>query len=252
VFLTDAFLCRNRADCHILLPSNAPFFPNALGVDFQLSREYQVMSDRVADGSSTLLLMRLSGCPTDGKAWDQLVQRYGRTIYNWCRRHQLQDADARDITQNVFAGLLQRLRQFDRSRARFRTWLYQLVENSVRDWCANRQQRHEKGTAAVWQALASVEAQRDLESRLNEEYDLELLELAEMRVRLRVQPQSWDAYRLFCKEQLSLKEAAKALDIPAGHISKYAGRVRDLIASEITLHEKQETGSRELRVGAAL
>jgi RNA polymerase sigma-70 factor (ECF subfamily) len=198
------------------------------------------MSDPAQHGPSTLLLMRLSMCPTDAEAWDQFVQRYSGPIYNWCRRHHLQDADARDVTQNVFATLLQRLYHFDRSIARFRTWLHQVVENCVRDWCNNRLQRQEKGTEEVRRLLASEEARRDLETRLDTEFDLELLELAEMRVRLRVHPNSWQAYQLFWKEQLSLREAAERIGIPAGHVSKYAGRVRNMVAREIAQQEKRE------------
>jgi RNA polymerase sigma factor (sigma-70 family) len=197
------------------------------------------MSFSPQQGTSTLLLMRLLMCPTDAEAWDQFVQRYSGTIYNWCRRYGLQDADAQDVTQNVFAALVRRLQQFDRSRARFRTWLYQVVANCIRDWSAAPAQRLEKGTEAVWRLLASEEAQRDLETRLSEAFDLELLELAERTVRLQVEAHTWAAYQFFCKEQLRLKEVAERIGIPAGHVSKYAGRVRDMVSRQITLLEER-------------
>src|SRR5262245_11605691 len=197
------------------------------------------MSLSPQQGSSTLLLMRLLTCPTDAEAWNQFVRRYSGTIYHWCRRHGLQDADAQDVTQNVFAGLVLRLQRFDRSRARFRTWLYQVVANCVRDWCASPAQRQERGTETVWRLLASEEAQRDLEARLGEEFDLELLELAERAVRLQVEAQTWAAYQLFCKEHLRLKEAAVRIGIPPGHVSKYAGRVRDMVSRRIALIEER-------------
>jgi RNA polymerase sigma factor (sigma-70 family) len=197
------------------------------------------MSPLDRQGKSTLLLLRLLQCPTDAEAWDQLARRYGGTIYNWCRRYGLQDADAQDVTQNVFASLLHRLSQFDRSRARFRTWLYTIVHNCVRDWREAAAQRQESGTKTVWQLLASQEAERDLEARLCENFDLELLELAETAVRLQVEPNTWAAYQCFCKEQLSLKKAAERIGIPAGHVSKYARRVRDMVSRQITLLEER-------------
>ena len=132
---------------------------------------------------------------------------------------------------------LRDLQQFDRSRAKFRTWLHQIVLNCVRDWCKHPAQRQEKGTDAVRRLLDSEEARRDLKMRLDEEFDLELLDVAEMRVRLLVRPHVWDAYQLFCKEHISLREAAKRISIPAGHVSKYARRVRDMVAREIALLE---------------
>ncbi len=185
-------------------------------------------------GSSTLLVLRLLVCPTDAAAWDQFVQRYGGTIYEWCRRYRLQDADAQDVTQNVLAGLLRGLKGFDRSRARFRSWLYRIVQNGVRDWCNDRARREETGTESARQLLPSLPARLDLEARLGEEFDLELLEVAEVNVRLKVSPHYWESYRLRCKEGLSLRQAAEQIGIRrVGHVSKYALRVRDMVADEV-------------------
>jgi RNA polymerase sigma-70 factor (ECF subfamily) len=191
------------------------------------------MTGAPAPGSSTLLLLRLSVCPSDAEAWDQFVLRYSGTIYRWCRRHGLQDADAKDVTQNVFAALLRGLQTFDRSRACFRSWLFSVVENCVCTWCKDPAHGHVKGTEAVWSALAAEPARRDLEARLNEEFDLELFEVAEMNVRLQVNPRTWQAYRLRCKEGLTLRQAARQIGIPDGHVSKYALRVRELVAKQV-------------------
>jgi RNA polymerase sigma-70 factor (ECF subfamily) len=195
------------------------------------------MSGLPAPGSSTLLLLRLLACPADADTWDQFVQRYSGTIYRWSCRHGLQDADARDVTQNVFAALLRGLQTYDRAQGRFRTWLYRVVENCVRDWCQDSEQRQEKGTEAVRLLLASEPARSDLEARLSEEFDLELLEVAEMNVRLQVAPQTWAAYQLRCKERLTLRQAAERIGIPAGHASKYALRVRNMVTRQIALLE---------------
>ena len=195
------------------------------------------MSGSPTPGSSTLLLLRLSVCPTDARAWDAFVARSGGTIYKWCCRRRLQDADAQDVTQNVFAALLRGLRTFDRSRARFRSFLYRVVANCVSDWCRSPGRRDETGTEAARRSLASEQARRDLQACLEEEFDLELLAAAEANVRLQVAPHCWEAYRLRCKERLSLREAAERLGAPAGHVSKYALRVRDMVARQVTLLE---------------
>jgi RNA polymerase sigma-70 factor (ECF subfamily) len=192
------------------------------------------MNRLASPGSSTLLVLRLSGCPTDAAAWDQFVQRYSGPIYAWCRRYCLQDADAQDVTQNVFVNLLRQVQKFDRSKARFRSWLFRIVQNGVRDWCADRARREEKGTESARQLLASQPARRDLAARLSEEFDLELLQVAEANVQLRVSPKSWAAYRLCCKEGLRPRQAAARINnIRPGHVSKYALRVRDMVASEV-------------------
>jgi RNA polymerase sigma factor (sigma-70 family) len=201
------------------------------------SGEYQTMSSAVQPGTSTQLVLGVSASPKDAAGWDRLVKRYSGVIYAWCRRYGLQEADAGDVTQNVFLTLLGKLQTFDRSKGGFRNWLYCVVQNAVRESCNKTAHRQEKGTPTAKQALDSEPARRDLEARLKEEFDHELVELTETRVRLKVSMQYWDCYRLRCKEGLSLREAAKLIEIPAGHVSKYALRVRTMIAQEIAIHD---------------
>src|SRR5688572_125689 len=195
------------------------------------------MAQLLSPKSSTLLLLRLSACPTDGQVWGEFVRRYSGPIYRWCRRSGLQDADAQDVTQDVFAGILRAVGTFDRSRGRVRTWLFRVVANQISDWCRDSTHRQEKGTEAARHALAARPASRELEARLSEEFDLELLEVAEMSVRLQVKPEVWSSYVLRCKEGLSLQRASERINIPVGHVSKYAIRVRDMVAKRIALLE---------------
>ncbi len=50
------------------------------------------------------LLMRLRD-PRDAAAWQEFVDLYAPLIYGWARKKGLQDADAADITQDVFRSL---------------------------------------------------------------------------------------------------------------------------------------------------
>jgi RNA polymerase sigma factor (sigma-70 family) len=196
------------------------------------------MSSAAQPGSSTQVVLSVSASPHDPAGWQALVKRYGGLIYGWCRRFGLQEADAEDVTQAVFLALVGKLKTFDRSKARFRHWLYRVVQNAVRESCGKTAYRQEKGTPAAKQALDSEPARRDLEARLKEEFDHELVEIAETKVRLKVTVEYWESYQLRCKEGLSLRQAAKTIGIPAGHVSKYALRVQAMIAQEISLHEK--------------
>jgi len=45
----------------------------------------------------------------DQQAWDALVSRYAPLIWSICRRHQLGDADAHDVSQNVWLHLVDQL-----------------------------------------------------------------------------------------------------------------------------------------------
>jgi RNA polymerase sigma-70 factor (ECF subfamily) len=161
------------------------------------------------------LLLRLGQHPADQAAWDEFVDRYGAKIYTWCRAWRLQDADARDVTQAVLAKLAVQLRRFRYDPAyRFRAWLRTLTNNACRDCMDER--RKTIGAVALGMTgqtdlIQSVEARDDLARRLEVEFDLELLEEAERRVRERAEPQTWEAYRLTAIEGLSGAEAAARL-----------------------------------------
>jgi RNA polymerase sigma-70 factor (ECF subfamily) len=191
------------------------------------------MSDSTQPGASTLLILQLRERPDDARTWELFVQRHSGVIYAWCRQWHLQDADAQDVTQNVFAGLLAGLKTFDRSKGRFRTWLYRVVRSRIIDWCTDQQRQTERGTEAVRERLASEAARLDLEKRLNDQFDLELLQVAETRVRLQVSAPTWTCYELFKKEGLSLHEAAQRTGLPVGHVSKYARRVIARLKEEV-------------------
>jgi RNA polymerase sigma-70 factor, ECF subfamily len=191
------------------------------------------MSSAARPGTSTQVVLAAAAAPTNARCWEELVRRYSGVIYAWCLGWGLQPTDAEDLTQDVFLILVRKLQTFDWKRARFRTWLHRVVWNAVRRWRSRAARRQREGSQAAMEALESEAARCDLEARLDEEFDQELVELAETKIRLKVSARYWECYRLFCKEGLSLREASAVIGISGGHVSKYASRVKALIAQEI-------------------
>jgi RNA polymerase sigma factor (sigma-70 family) len=150
------------------------------------------------------LLGRLSQDPTNQGAWVEFVERYGRHIYRWCRQWRLQDADADDVAQEILVKLAKQLRDFvyDPSRS-FRGWLKTIAHHAWRDFVDSRRRVPSSGGGErVQDLIQSLEAREDLLHRLAEAFDHELLEAAKARVRLRVAPHTWDAFRLVALEGL--------------------------------------------------
>lgn len=74
----------------------------------------------------------------DGDAWSQFVRTYSPVLYGWARQMGLSHDDAVDLTQDVFAILIQKLPEFDYdAHKRFRGWLWTITR---RRWC-DRQRR---------------------------------------------------------------------------------------------------------------
>src|SRR5215831_4368352 len=164
-------------------------------------------------GTRITLLGRLRRDPTNQAAWGEFVEHYGRKIYGWCRKWNLQEADAQDVTQNVLLKLAQKLREFtyDPSRC-FRAWLKTLTRHALSDFLESRQRPGlGSGDSRVGDMLRSVEAREDLVSHLEAEFDREILDEAMLRVRLRVAPQTWRAFVLTGLDGLSGAEAAERI-----------------------------------------
>jgi RNA polymerase sigma-70 factor (ECF subfamily) len=200
------------------------------------------------EGSTTdvSLLLRLNHEPLDQAAWGEFVDRYGAKIYDWCRTWHLQEADARDVTQTVLAKLVVQLRRFayDPTQS-FRGWLRTVALNAYRDWRADRQRvlGGATGDSEVEERIQTVEAREDLARRLEEEFDLELLDEAERRVRRRVAPHTWDAYRLTAIEGLAGAAAAARLGMKVATVFVSKSHVMRHLRDEVQALEWEHEAS---------
>jgi RNA polymerase sigma-70 factor (ECF subfamily) len=186
--------------------------------------------------TSPTLLGRLRGSATDEAAWAEFVDRYGRKIYAWARHWKLQDADAEDVAQTVLTRLARRMRTFDYdpSAGTFRGWLRTVTRHAWNDFLRARgRPGRGSGDSQVLAALESAEAGEDLAARLEQQFDQELFDAAVDRVRLRVTPSSWDAFRLTAVEGQSGAEAAGKLGMQVSAVFKARSRVQKMLRDEI-------------------
>jgi RNA polymerase sigma-70 factor (ECF subfamily) len=197
-----------------------------------------------ASSTSATLLDRLRS--DDKSAWTEFVDRYGPKIYAWCRSRRLQEEDARDVTQEVLVKLLNRMRTFEYDRTRsFRSWLWLVTQHACIDFTRGRARSAvASGDEGVQRLLENVADRDDLVKHLNEVFDHEVLEQAEARVRLRVQPHYWEAYRLLEVERLSGDEAAARLGISRSLAFVARGRViaklRDVVLRLVGTGAREE------------
>lgn len=194
------------------------------------------------DSTSSLtrgsLLIRLRVLD-DREAWNEFVESYTPHIYGWCRRHQLQESDASDVTQDVLGKLVKSIRTFDYDpqRGSFRGWLRTVTQNAIRDFLkeTTRPGRGSGDTqiGLAIQAIQAPDAIDDLAASLEREAERELLREAEARVQLRVKPDTWQAYRLLVYDALSPADVAARLNLPVAEIYVSKSRVLKLLREEI-------------------
>jgi RNA polymerase sigma factor (sigma-70 family) len=69
----------------------------------------------------------------DAAAWEEIVQRYYRRIYNICYRFTGSGTDADDLTQEVFIKMYRTLNTYEAERGAFMTWVTTVTRNLLVD-----------------------------------------------------------------------------------------------------------------------
>jgi RNA polymerase sigma-70 factor (ECF subfamily) len=73
----------------------------------------------------------------DTRSYDELVTRHRGRIFAMIRNMIHQEADAWDLSQEVFIKAWHALPKFE-AKAKFSTWLYRIAHNTVYDWARKR------------------------------------------------------------------------------------------------------------------
>lgn len=194
--------------------------------------------------TSPSLLGRLRDSPADGPAWGEFVGRYAGPIYAWGREWGLQDADAQDVCQAVLARLAVRLRSFQYDPERqFRRWLWTVTRHAWADLHADRDRgTMGSGSDRVHGQLTSLAARDDLLTRLSGAFDLELLDEAYARVRVRVAPATWEALRLTALEQTPGAEVARKLGMSVAAVFMARSNVQKMLREEVRRLDPDSAG----------
>ena len=180
------------------------------------------------------LLLRLRD-PGDAAAWRQCVEVYGPAVYRFARKQGLQDADAADVTQDVFGGLTRAVGglAYDPARGTFRGWLFTIAHRRVYDHRA-RARRQCPAVGEENGSLRDHPAHPDAERAWDEEWDRARFAWAADRVRARVKPAIWEAFRRTAIAGENPTAVAGHLGLPVAQVylarSRVMARLRDELA----------------------
>jgi RNA polymerase sigma-70 factor (ECF subfamily) len=185
----------------------------------------------VKEGDAELVARARQG---DEAAFEQLVLRHQRYVFNLAYRVLGDYAEAEDVTQEAFVRVWRGLSGF-RGQARFTTWLYRIVHNL----CLNRLpglRRELLQTEPLEEVLANPDpSPADL-------FDVRE-RLAFLHAQLDRLPEK---YRLVLTlrylQHLSYAEVAAALDVPMGTVKTHIHRARRLLRERLRQWEEHTIG----------
>jgi RNA polymerase sigma-70 factor (ECF subfamily) len=192
------------------------------------------MADALLTRASLLVRLR---DPKDRAAWQQFVELYGRLVYGFVRQRGLQDADAADLTQEVFLAVAQAAGrwQYDPRQGSFRGWLYGITRNKFARFLQRRgagpvgggdsnirrrieeQPSQEPGAEAAWE----------------QEFQQQLLRLAAARIQGNFAPTTWQAFWQTAVEGKSAGDVAAELGLSIGAVYVARSRVLARLAEQV-------------------
>ena len=153
---------------------------------------------------------------------------------NSARRKGLQDADAKDVCQEVFRAVAESVDRWDPKRGSFRGWLKTLTRHAWCDLAAERRRAGQGGgDGRVEGLLGSLQAGDELVEQLDMEFRREVMDRAMERVRRRVAARTWDAFRLTALEGWSGAEAAGRLEMKVARVYGARSEVKEMIREEV-------------------
>jgi RNA polymerase sigma factor (sigma-70 family) len=175
------------------------------------------------------LLARL-GDPDDRAAWRQFVELYGGLVYGFARQRGLQDADAADLTQEVFLAVSQAMGRwrYDPRQGTFRGWLHGITRNKVIRFLQDRRSQPvgSGDTDAQMRLAEKPSLCADSDGDWEREFQRQLFRLAVTHIRDSFAPTTWMAFWRTAVEGKSGAAVSEELGLSVGAV--YVARSRVL------------------------
>ncbi len=178
----------------------------------------------------------------DASAWVEFCAIYEPATYRIARRFGLQDADAREVSQEVLLTVSRNILRFDVARnGSFRGWLMRIARNATID-LLRRSAKNNPRQSELWRRVDALPANELSESIIIEqETRKQLFMWAAEQVRQTVNEATWQAFWLTSVEGVAGTEVARQLGLSVGTV--YVARCRTLARIKSLVQSFQEAES---------
>jgi RNA polymerase sigma-70 factor (ECF subfamily) len=171
----------------------------------------------------------------DSAAWEDIVQRYHRRIYNICYRFSGTSDDAQDLTQEVFIKMYRTLNSYDVSKGAFMTWVTTVTRNLLVDHF--RKSKHDRMTDSLDTVPSEHEDAQPLSAQIADpsrsaDAQVQSRETREAvhQALQKLSPELREAVILRDLQDMDYKEIAGALKVPEGTVKSRINRGRAELA----------------------
>ncbi len=171
----------------------------------------------------------------DSAAWEEIVQRYHRRIYNICYRFAGTSDDAQDLTQEVFIKMYRTLSTYDMGKGAFMTWVTTITRNLLVDHF--RKTKQDRLTDSLDTPPSEHEDAQPLGEQIADlsrppDVQVQSRETRETvhRALQKLSPELREAVILRDLQDMDYREIATALKVPEGTVKSRINRGRAELA----------------------
>jgi len=182
------------------------------------------------------LVLRLRNLE-DEAAWAEFVDVYEPLVYRLLRNKGIQDADARDLCQEVFRAVASAIDRWDPDPAKgsFRGWLFRITRNLMINFLvAQRRGPRGTGSTSVQEFLeAQPAADAAAEAEFASEFRRRAFRWAARQVKREFTDATWQAFWKTGVDNRPIAEVARELGLSVGAVyiarSRVLARLRDRV-----------------------
>lgn len=160
----------------------------------------------------------------DGSAWEELVRRHTRRIFNICYRFTGNGTEAEDLSQEVFLRVYKTLGSYRSAHGGFATWMTSVTRNLLIDHY--RRTKRDRVTDSLEDAMPVVENKESVARRPDQLALLGELSSQVQSALTRLSPELREAVILRDLQQLEYNEIRQVLDVPEGTVKSRINRGR--------------------------
>ena len=187
------------------------------------------------------LILRLPSA-ADAQAWREFVDLYEPLIIRFAKRRGLQEADAREVAQNVLIAVAKAVDRWqpDRERGKFRAWLFRIARNQVINWVKKNASTRDRVQDLQTDNYDIVDQTNGQVSELELEYRREMFRLAAAQARDAFSEHIWEAFWRTSVLGESVESVAAQLSVNTGAVYVSRSRVTARIKAIIQQWERND------------
>ena len=171
----------------------------------------------------------------DAGAWEEIVQRFNRRIYNICYRFAGGGEDAEDLTQEVFIKIYRTMASFDAEKASFNTWVTTVTRNLLVDHF--RKTKNDRITDSMDAPIGNEDEGQALSEKIEDKGLTPDQHVQKQQTQKIVQealqklsPELREAVILRDLQDMDYREIAQVLKVPEGTVKSRINRGRTELA----------------------